>query len=66
MASSAPRICGFPNVLASSDIQKCYTPTSDEVAWVGKLTRGPETQLCRRKRLNEPPIADRIHAIRHG
>ncbi len=36
----------FPNVLASSDIQKCYTPTSDEVAWVGKLTRGAQTQLC--------------------
>ena len=32
----------FPNVLASSDIQKCYTPTSDEFAWVGKL--GSEVQ----------------------
>ncbi len=37
----------FPNVLASSDIQKCYTPpTPDEISWVGKLTRGPDTQLC--------------------
>lgn len=36
----------FPNVLASSDIQKCYTPTPDEITWVGKLTRGHETRLC--------------------
>lgn len=36
----------FPNVLVSSDIQKFYTPTPDEIVWVSKLTRGRETQLC--------------------
>jgi hypothetical protein len=35
----------FPKVLATRDLQTCYTPQPDELEWARRSTRGERSRL---------------------